>query len=90
MNLLSFILRYDLIKNQLVNLIENTFRRVLYLACNAERAFYSSKEHEKYSSWTCQKVTGALVYLSDTIYIRIGSKLYSQNVRIPMRTNCDP
>ena len=41
-------LPHDLIKNQLVDLIENTFRRgeVLYLACNEEWAFYASKEHK--------------------------------------------
>ena len=35
-------------ENQLVGLIENTFRReeVLYLACNEERAFFASEEHK--------------------------------------------
>ena len=58
-------------KNQLVDLIENTFRReeVLYLACNAEQAFFASEEHNKYSLWTCQKVTESLVYPLDNIYI---------------------
>ena len=44
-------LPHDLIKNQLVDLIENTFRReeVLYLACNAEQAFLASEQHKKYS-----------------------------------------
>ena len=37
--------------------------------------FFASKEHRKYSLWTCQKVTEALVYLLDTINIRFGSKL---------------
>ena len=38
----------NLIRNQLVDLIENTFRRVevLYFACNAECAFFASKEHK--------------------------------------------
>ena len=36
------------------------------------------------------KVTETLVYLLDTIYIRFGSKLYRQNVGIPMGTNCTP
>ena len=41
-------LPHDLIKNQLVDFIENTFRReVLYLACNEERAIYASEEHKK-------------------------------------------
>ena len=43
-------LQHDLIKNELVDLTENTFRReeVLYLACNEERAFFASEEHKKY------------------------------------------
>ena len=79
-----------MIKNQLVDLIENTFRRkeILYLACNEERDFFASKEHKKYNSWTFQKVTEALTYLLDNIYIRFGSKLYKQNVGISMGTNC--
>ena len=42
-------LPYDLIKHQLVDLIEKTFRReeVLDLACNEERAFFASEEHKK-------------------------------------------
>ena len=40
-------LAHNLIRNQLVDLIENTFRReeVLYLACIEERAFFASEEH---------------------------------------------
>ena len=81
-----------MIRNQLVGLIENTFRRerALYLACNEERAFFASEEHKKYDLWSCQKVTNALIYLLDNIYIRFGSKLYRQNVGIPMGTNCAP
>ena len=73
-------------------MIEDTFRHeeVLYIACNEERAFFASEEHKKYNLWTCQKVTEALVYLLDDIYIRFGSKLYIQNVRILMGTNCAP
>ena len=85
-------LPHNLIRNQLVDMIENIFRRegVLYLACNEERAFFASKEHNKYDLWTCKKVTDALIYLLDNIYIRFGSKLYRQNVGIPMGTNCPP
>ena len=41
-------LPHNLIRNQLVDLIENTFRReeALYLACNEERAFFASEEHK--------------------------------------------
>ena len=35
-------------------------------------------------------MTDALIYLLDNIYIRFGSKLYRQNVGIPMGTNCVP
>ena len=35
-------------------------------------------------------VSDALIYLLDNIYIRFGSKLYRQNVAIPMGTNCAP
>ena len=38
----------------------------------------------------CQTVADALIYLLDNIYIRFGSKLYKQNVGIPMGTNCAP
>ena len=85
-------LPHNMIRNQLVDLIENTFRReeVLYLACNEKHAFFTSEEHKKYDLWSCQKVIDALIYLLDNIYIRFGSKLYRQNVGIPMGTNCAP
>ena len=44
----------------------------------------------KYNLWSCQKVCEALTFLLDNIYIRFGSKLYSQIVGIPMGTNCAP
>ena len=41
-------LPHNLIRNHLVDLIENIFRRkeVLYLACNEEHAFFASEEHK--------------------------------------------
>ena len=85
-------LPHNLIRNQLVDLIENTFRReeALYLACNEERAFFASKEHKKYDLWSCLKVTDAHIYLLDKTYIRFGFKPYRQNSGIPMGTNCAP
>ena len=35
-------------------------------------------------------MTNALIYLLDNIYIRFGSKLYTQNVATPMGTTCVP
>ena len=80
-----------MIRNQL-DLIGNAFRReeVLYLARNEERALSASEEHKEYDLWTCQKVTGGLIYLMDNIYIRLESKLYRHNVGIPIGTNCAP
>ena len=45
---------------------------ILYLACNAERAFFTFEEQKRYNLWTCQKGTEALVYLLDNFYIIIG------------------
>ena len=75
-----------------IHQLENTFRReeALYLACNKKTCFFNSEEHKKYDLWSCQKVTDALIYQLDNIYIRFGSKLYTQNVGIPMGTNCAP
>ena len=41
-------LPHNLIGNQLVDLIENTFRReeVFHLACNEEHAFFASEVHK--------------------------------------------
>ena len=35
-------------------------------------------------------MTDAIIFLLDNIFIRFGSKLYRQNVGIPMGTNCTP
>ena len=41
-------LPHNLIRNQLFDLIEKTFRRkeFLYFACNEEKAFFASEEHK--------------------------------------------
>ena len=52
-----------------------------------EHNIFASEELGKYSLWTCQKVTAALVYLLDKMYIRFGSKLLGI-VGIPIWTNC--
>ena len=84
-------LPHNLIRNQLVDLIENTFRREKFFILPATKnVLFASEEHKKYDLWSCQKVTYALFYLLDNIYIIFGSKLYRQNVGIPMGTNCAP
>ena len=61
---LNTTLPHNLIINQLVDFIENTFRRkeVLYLACNEERACFAQEEHKKYDLWTCQKVMHLFIF----------------------------
>ena len=72
------------IKNKLVDFIENTCRREEFphLPCNAKRAFFASIQN--ISSLSTCKVTEVLVYLLDYLYIRFGSKLYRENVGIPV------
>ena len=87
-------LPHNLIKDKLLDLIEQTFNkkeRKLYLACNDEKAFFTSEDHYKeYNLWSCQNVCDALSFLLDNIYIRFGTKLYRQIVGITMGINCAP
>ena len=50
--------------------------------------FFTSEQPKRYKLWSCQKMCDALHYLLDNIFLRFGSKLYRQNVGIPMGTNC--
>ena len=75
-----------------MDLIETIFQRQgsLYIACNDRHAFFTSDAVKYYNLWSCQKVCEALTFLLDNIYIRFGSKLYRQLVKIQMGTNCAP
>ena len=55
-----------------------------------KNVLFSFSKNKKKDLWSCQKVTDALIYLLANIYIRFGSKLYTQNVGIPIGTNCAP
>ena len=83
-------LPHHLIKDKLIDLINRTFIRTQYLACNEECAFFTSDVYKNHYLWLCQKVCDALVYLLDNIFIRFGTKLYRQTIGIPMGTNCAP
>ena len=85
-------LPHNLIKDKLIDLIENTFQREgsPYLACSDRNAFFTSEKPKKYHAWSCQNVRDALTFLLDNIFIRFGTKLYRQVVGIPMGTNCAP
>ena len=86
-------LPHHLIKDKLIDLIEHTFSRekALHLACNDQRASFTSDMYKKYNLWSFRKVCEALVYLVDNnIFIRFGTKLYRQIIGIPMGTNRAP
>ena len=85
-------LPHNLIKDELVDLIERTFQREgsLYITCNDRNAFFTSDAVRNYNLWSSQKVCKALTFLLDNIYIRFGSKLDRQIGGIPMGTNCAP
>lgn len=85
-------LPHHLIKKKLLDLIEKTFGREnkLFLACNTERAFFTSSPVHNYTLWTCSDFCGALNFLLDNIYVRYGQNLYRQVIGIPMGTNCAP
>ena len=48
------------------------------------------KNLKKYHAWSCRNVSEALTFLLDNNFIRFGTKLYRQEVGIPMGTNCAP
>ena len=87
-------LPHHLIEDKLIDLTEHTFSRekALYLACNDQRAFFTSDVYKNYNLWSSKKkrfVRPLFIFL-DNIFIRFGTKLYRQIVGIPMGTNCAP
>ena len=70
-------LSHNPIKEKLLDLTEQTFYKKeckLYLACNDEKAFFTSADHYRgLHLWSCQSVCDALSFLLDNIYIRFGT-----------------
>ena len=63
-------LPHNVIKENLIDLIERTFQREgsLYLVCSDRNAFFMSEEHKRYTVLcSCQKVCEALIFLLDSI-----------------------
>ena len=85
-------LPHDLIKTKLTKLIEKTFDRdqSLFIACNADRAFFTNDTVKHYTMWTCKDVCESLTFLLDNIFVRYGDTIYRQIIGIPMGTNCAP
>ena len=85
-------LPHNLIKEQLTEIIEQTFNREgsLYLACNDENAFLPLTNLNDINCGHVRKCVMLSIFFFDNIFIRFGSKLYRKKVGIPMRTNCAP
>ena len=70
-------LPHNLIKENLLDLIEQTFYKKegkLYIACYDKKAFFTSVDHYRgYYLWSCQNVCDASSILLDNIYIRFGT-----------------
>ena len=81
----------DLIKDKLTNLIQKVFARekTSFLACNANKAFFTDEQMKYYTNWTCSEVCESLTFLMD-IFVCYGSAIYRQVIGIPMGTNCAP
>ena len=73
---LSTTLLHNLIKEKLMELIEQIIKREgsLYLTFNEKRAFFTSEKPKRFKLWSCQKVCDALIYLLNNIFIRFGSE----------------
>ena len=70
-------LPHNLIKDQLINLIEITFQNEgsPCLACNGRNAFCIWEHPKKHHAWY---VCNTLIFLLDNIVIQYGTKLYRQ------------
>ena len=82
-----------MIKTQLIELIERTFKYEddrFVLTCTAEQAFFTSEEHKNRINLPLKKYLKQGLILKTMFYIRVCSKLYRQNEIIPMGTNCAP
>ena len=76
--------------NLLILLKEPSIEKALLtLHATTETHFYFGKP-KRYHACSCQYVCDALTFLLDNIFIRFGTKLYSQVVGIQMGTNCAP
>ena len=60
------------------------------MSCNDKNAFFTSEQPNRYKLWSCQKMSDALHYLLDNIFIRFGPKANRQIVGIPMGAYCAP
>ena len=85
-------LPHNLITDKLTALIQKTFARenVTFLACNYERAFFTTSVVKGYTMWTCDEVCKSLSFLLNNIYVRFGNQVFRQVIGIPMGTNCAP
>ena len=79
-------LPHHLIKDKLIDLIEHTFSRekALYLACNDQRAFFTSDVYKIIIYVLVTKFVRPLFIFWIIFFIRFGTKLYRQVIGIPI------
>ena len=90
-------LSHNLIKDELLDLIEWTFKRAskmwfTFLACNDRKACFTSPDQNRYDiHFGHVRMYATLYPISWIIFcIRFGTKSYRQIVGIPMGTKCIP
>ncbi|MDA3086495.1 hypothetical protein OFO27_08180, partial [Campylobacter sp. CS_ED1] len=85
-------LPHNLIKDKLLKLIRDTFKREKqnFIACNNSKAFFTNTKYNGYHMFNENYVCDALTFLLDNIFIRVGKVIYRQVIGIPMGTNCAP
>ena len=85
-------LPHNLIKEKIISLIKDTFKRErhLFIACNTKKAFFTDFKYNGYKIMDKFDICNALNFLLDNIFIRVGERIYKQVIGIPMGTNCAP
>lgn len=85
-------LPHKVIIDKLCYFIERTLIKesFFYLACTEKKkkSFYRLNNIKMTSQWIYQNVCDTLIFLLDSIYIRYETKLYTQNVSIPIGMSC--
>ena len=62
----------------------------LFLACNADRAFFTDEQVKPCTLWTCFEVCKSICCLLDNIFVPYKNAVYRKKIGITMGTNCTP
>ena len=85
-------LSHDPTKAKVLSLVNCCFNREskTYLCTSDMAGFFSNKNYDSYTCWTCTEICEAFTFLMENIYVQFDGMVYQQIVRIPMGTNCSP